>query len=96
MATVAALVYATPTVETATGLRWISLACGGLSGGLTGSAMGLSLFFSFLFSFVFACCFAPFGFFCWVPFFFSSYDFSLNINSSVLEAQNRTCGKITL
>ena len=52
--------------------------------------------FSFLFSSVFACCFAPFGFFCWVPFFFSSYDFSLNINSFVLEAQNRTCGKITL
>ena len=93
MATVAALVYATPTVETATGLRWISLACGGLSGGLTGFAMGLSLFFSFLFSFVFACCFATFGFFCWVLFLFfictilfSSYDFSFNINSFVLEA----------
>ena len=51
MATVAALVYATPTVETTTGPRWISLACGGLSGGLTGSAMGLSLFFFFFPSF---------------------------------------------
>ena len=76
MATVAALVYATPTVETATGLRWISLACGGLSGGLTGSAMGLSLFFSFFLRFRLLLCsvwFLLLGFvfvFCFLHFFF--------------------------
>ena len=69
MATVAALVYATPTVETATGLRWISLACGGLSGG----SLFSFLFFFPSFSLVALLCLVSFAGYCfcflYVPFF---------------------------
>ena len=85
---------ATPTVEIAMGLRWISLKCGGLRSSVTGSAMGLSLFFSFFLRFRLLLC--SVWFLLLGTIFFSSYDFSFNINSFVLEAQNRTCGKITL
>ena len=66
---------ATPTVETAMGLRWISLKCGGLSSSVTGSAMGLSLFFSFFLRFRLLLCsvwFLLLGFvfvFCFLHFF---------------------------
>ena len=67
--------YAMLTVEIATSLQWISLACGGLSGGVTRSAMGLSLFFYFFLHFRLLLCSVSFA-----GFFFFFYIFFLELH----------------